>query len=55
MFRINFRQPNRYYRSGHSPIVRKGLRTYATREEADAQVAIFRRVFPNTLHYIEPA
>jgi hypothetical protein len=55
MFRINFRQPTRHYLNGHSPIVREGLRRYDTREEAEAQLAIFRNVFPNTLHYIVPA
>jgi hypothetical protein len=55
MFRINFRQPNRYWVGGHSMIVREGLRRYATLAEAEAQVTRFKAVFPNTLHYIVPA
>lgn len=54
MFKINFRQPN-HRTGGHSMIVREGLRHYATREEAETQLAIFQCVFPNTLHYIVPA
>jgi len=33
----------------------EGRRHYATREEAETQLAIFQRVSPNTLHYIVPA
>ncbi len=41
--------------TGHSFIVQQGLRHYATREQAEHQVALFKSLFPDTLHYVVPA
>jgi hypothetical protein len=58
MFKITWRSPIRNWLghcTGHSFIVQQGLRHYATREQAEHQVALFKSLFPDTLHYVVPA